>query len=382
MNVSRYQSFADLPPGYARLFDEWSAVSYNYSLPWFQHFVATAMDPDQRVHIIGVEAGDRGKTPLAALATKTGAGSGGWMAPRRLAALSNYYTSLFGPVVDRSRPDRAAILDALVEAFCADRPRWDVVELTPMDPDAPVFAELRSALARHGMVTQPYRAFGNWYLEVGGRSYADYVKGLPSVLRKNIPYYTRKLQKTFQTRLELVTTAEGFDEAIEAYEAVYRQSWKVQEPYPRFVPELARTALKNGWLRLGVVYLDGAPAAAQLWFVHAGIASIFKVSYDERFAKHSVGTVLTGRIMEHVLDIDKVHTVDFLSGDDAYKKHWMSHRRERWGLYAMNTRTARGCLSILRHVGGRTVKSLWNGAAAPAEGGATDTKERSPETDK
>lgn len=381
MHVRLYHSFADLPPGYARLFDEWSGISYNYSLPWFLNFVATAMDPDQRVRIIGVETDDRVRRPLAALATKTAVGSAGWLSPRRLAALSNYYTSLFGPVLDRSRSDQSAIVDAIVGFICAERPRWDVVDLTPMDPDTAVFAHLRNAFARHGMVVQPYRAFGNWYLQVRGRSYADYLKGLPSVLRKNIPYYTRKLHKSFQTRLQLVTTSEGFKEALEAYEVVYRQSWKVLEPYPRFVPELASTALKNGWLRLGVAYLDGVPAAAQLWFVHAGTASIFKVSYDERFAKHSVGTVLTGKIMEHVLDVDKVHTVDFLSGDDAYKKHWMSHRRERWGLYAMNTRTARGWLGIIRHVGGRAVKSLW-GIAHASTGAKTDTTEQNLEADK
>ena len=60
--------------------------------------------------------------------------------------------------------------------------------------------------------------------------------------------------------------------------------------------------------------------------------------------------------MQHVLDVDKVDEVDYLSGDDAYKKDWMSHRRERWGVLAMNPRTIRGALAVVQHLGGRAVK--------------------------
>ena len=35
------------------------------------------------------------------------------------------------------------------------------------------------------------------------------------------------------------------------------------------------------------------------------------------------------KLMRHVIDVDQVREVDFGSGDDAYKKDWMSDRRER-----------------------------------------------------
>jgi len=53
-----------------------------------------------------------------------------------------------------------------------------------------------------------------------------------------------------------------------------------------------------------------------------------------------------------------VTEVDYLSGDDGYKKDWMSQRRERWGILALNPRTPRGVLAIARHVGGRAVKRV------------------------
>lgn len=60
--------------------------------------------------------------------------------------------------------------------------------------------------------------------------------------------------------------------------------------------------------------------------------------------------------MEHVIDVDRVREVDYLTGDDAYKKDWMSHRRERWGIIAMNPRTPHGLITATGHTLRRTVK--------------------------
>ncbi len=40
--------------------------------------------------------------------------------------------------------------------------------------------------------------------------------------------------------------------------------------------------------------------------------------------------------------------IDYLTGDDAYKSAWMSHRRERIGVLACNLRSARGLLAAAR----------------------------------
>ena len=62
-------------------------------------------------------------------------------------------------------------------------------------------------------------------------------------------------------------------------------------------------------------------------------------------------------MLEHALDGDKVSEVDYLTGDDNYKSNWMSHRRERWGIMAFNPASFLGKLSILKHIGGKTVKA-------------------------
>ena len=148
------------------------------------------------------------------------------------------------------------------------------------------------------------------------------------------------------------------ERAISDYGRIYSASWKVPEPYPHFVPGLIRTCAEKGWLRLGLLYVDDQPVAAQVWIIVDHSALIYKLAYDDRHASLSPGTVLTTHLMRHAIDVDKVRIVDYLTGDDPYKRDWMSHRRERWGILALNPRTVGGVLGITEHVGGSMLKKL------------------------
>jgi CelD/BcsL family acetyltransferase involved in cellulose biosynthesis len=148
-------------------------------------------------------------------------------------------------------------------------------------------------------------------------------------------------------QIDIAQAPDDARRALAYYERIYAASWKNPEPHPRFVPSLVEYLAGRGWLRMGCVSLENEPVAAQIWAVKDGIASIFKLAYDERFAQVSAGSVLTAQLMRHVLDVDRVHTVDYLTGDDAYKRDWMSHRRERVGVRAHRRGNWRGQLALL-----------------------------------
>jgi GNAT acetyltransferase-like protein len=358
LHVNRYSGLSLLPSQYSTLFDEASLRSFFLSQTWFQNFEETMVHKSERVRIYGVESSGLDNAPVAALLMRHPKQATGPFAPLRMEGLSNYYSSYFGPVTSQSFENAPEIVQALASALWSDRKMWDVLNLQPLDRSSPIFALLVRAFRDSGMVVQTYFCFGNWYLDLAGRSYAEYFRGLSSVLRKNVPYMTRKLQKTGCARIDLLTTQNGLEKALDDYEKVYKASWKIPEPYPAFIRGLAEKAARSGWLRMGVVYYDDRPAAAQIWIVHARVASIYKVCYDESYSKLSLGTVLTSRLLEYVIDVDRVKVVDYLSGDDAYKRNWMSHRRERWGIAAFNPRSIKGSLQVLRNVGGRSIKRL------------------------
>lgn len=359
MKVKTYPSFKSLPRTYLDLFERGSNESYDSSLPWFLNFAETALDAGDKIRIFGVEDEQVAETAIAGLAMRYRERSRGPFSAAMLSSLSNFYTITFGPLGNASTACSKETFTLLAKTIADEVERWDVVELRPLDPNCPSYENLVSAFQAAGMVVQKYFCFGNWYLTTSGLSYESYFKTLPSVMQNTIKRKTKKLEKTGRSRIEIITGTENLESAISAYEQIYLSSWKRPEPYPRFVAGLIRACAENNWLRMGVIYLDDQPVASQVWIVNSGKASIYKLGQDQRFDEFSAGSILTAKLMEHVLDVDRVNEVDFGSGDDPYKKTWLPQRRERWGILAMNPRTLAGCAGIIRNVGGRMVKRAW-----------------------
>ena len=65
--------------------------------------------------------------------------------------------------------------------------------------------------------------------------------------------------------------------ALDQYEQVYAASWKRSEPYPAFMRRLAAALADAGALRLGLLYVDRHPIAAQLWIVWHGRAILYEL---------------------------------------------------------------------------------------------------------
>ncbi len=350
MRVTAYESLDELPPGCEPLFEEAGISSIFLTLSWYRNLTAHALPEDCRLRIY---VADEGGKVLGVLPMKHGSRRSGPFKGRKLEALANYYSSYFMPLI-ASRDCLQAIVNEIAKE------RWDIVDLHPMPRDAPVFKEVSSAMRNAGVSVQQYYCFGNWYLDVAGRSYSEYSGFLPSKLRNTLKRKAKHFS-TLKSRVEVIKGREGLERAIAAYQKVYRSSWKTDEPYPEFMPGLIRLCAEHGWLRMGLVYMEEEPIAAQLWIVKDGIASIYKLAYDEKFSRLSAGTILTASLMEHVIDVDRVREVDYLAGDEDYKKDWMSHRRERWGLYGCNMRTPRGMgAGMLNRISGYVKRIVWN----------------------
>jgi hypothetical protein len=300
-------------------------------------------------------AGDVGAGPVVCLPVLSG---------QKLTGLSNYYSSLYAPLV-WSTPDmevnpeasEAALWQTLGQAMRQHPARWPVLMFDPLDTQSGFFRHWSMALTQAGYAVDRYFCFGNWYLQVAGRSFAAYSESLPSPLRHSIARGQRRLSRQGAWRVDIQQHPDAsLEAAIADFVTVYEKSWKGPEPNRRFIPALAHMAAAQGWLRLGVLRLDGQAIAAQLWLVKGHKASIFKLAYITGFERFSAGSVLTSALMRHVIDVDQVQEVDYLTGDDAYKRDWMSHRRERWGIVAFDRRTLAGLWAWLRHWVGKKFK--------------------------
>lgn len=317
---------------------------FDQNLPWFELLARTALLSGVRLQLWHATGSDCVVLlPMAASQRQ----SWGY---RRLSTLANYYTSLFSPIGNEHQ--RASSLSAICQRIAQDRPTWDVLDLHPMDPESDDFVVLERELDAVGFLTHRYFCFGNWYLPAQGISFSEYWSGRPSSLRNTAKRKGKAFARGGHGRFEIVRGGVDLEPAISAYQQIYAASWKVPEPHPEFIPGLIRLAATRGWLRLGLAWYDDNPVAAQIWLVVDGRAAIYKLAYDGRYADLSAGTLLTAHLMQHVLDADKVREVDYLIGDEPYKRDWMSHRRERWGIVAYNSRTIRGRIgSVLQTIG-------------------------------
>jgi len=270
-----------------------------------------------------------------------------------LASLSTYYSSLFAPTGEPALITAGACR-AVVQHLRARGSSPGVIDLQPLDAESAFYRFMQDALRAEGWWVDSYFCFGNWHLAVGGRTFEAYYETIPSRLRNTIRRGRKKLDDGGAWSLAVhATPGPALEQAIADFDAIYRKSWKVPEPFPDFVPGLCRTAARLGWLRLGVVRLGDVPIAAQLWLLRDGKALIYKLAYDEEFKRFSAGSVLSADMMRRAIDDERVVDVDYLTGDDGYKADWMSHRRERRGLIGFDARSLQGLASAARHFAGR-----------------------------
>jgi len=334
-----YPNADSLPEDVLSLFADAERQSIDLGAAWYRNYVGTVAgsEPCVRFHVLR-----RGGRAVAVLPVAVRPSRMPWH--RKVASLSNFYSALYAPVLDASVD--AAQLAMLVRAIRKAHAPVASWQFEPMDPTSAAYHTLRSALHLGGLRVNESFCFGNWYLPVD-MNWNDYLAARPGEVRSTVRRMQRKLAHE-GGHVEVVRDASDLARGVAAYQHVYSASWKRQEPFPDFMPGLMETCARRGWLRLGIVWLHGQAIAAQLWIVAYGKAAIYKLAYDAAFKAYSPGTVLTAHLMQEVLGDEQVREIDYLMGDDPYKKHWMTHRRERWRIVAYDSRTVGGLLGWAR----------------------------------
>ena len=315
-----YTDWDQLPESANALFEQAQKDSLFFSRPWYECLTATLDDESMALACVVAE-----NKVLALLPLLKSVGSTGY-------ALKHRYTSLYSLLL--ADADQQQVLACLVEGLI--QLPLNALLLEPVAHDDVRLNNLQYALEAAGYNCDRAFRFYNWFLRVQGQCYVDYMAARPARLRNTIARKARKLEREHGYQIRLFVEDE-VPQMMSDYYAVYNASWKTNEQYASLVDDMVARFSKAGWTRLAVLYINGQPAAAQLWFVHHGKASIFRLSYDQAWKQYSPGSILMSYLMEYVIDIDKAEEVDFLVGNDAYKQDWMSDRRERFAWSCVKT---------------------------------------------
>jgi hypothetical protein len=251
---------------------------------------------------------------------------------RGLRALTAPYTTRFVPFL----PDVSSAhkIGSGLRAVASGR-----VWLDGLDAADACHQALAAGLGRT-MVTATYQGFANWTAPVD--DFAAYWQSRPARLRSTVK------RKAAAAKARFHYLNGNFEAALRDYEAIRAASWKAAEPHPAFLAALVQNLAPV--VRMGLLEIGDRPVAAQIWLVHGGRATIFKLVHRDDTAALSPGTLLTNRMIEACLQREAVRVLDFGRGDDAYKRDWMTARSTRLGVIAADWRRAQGLRSIATEI--------------------------------
>lgn len=316
-----YTDWAQLPESANVLFDKGARESMFFSRPWFENLVATTLENGQSMLLACVVEEDG----ILAILPLIKQGDGNWE------SLSHSYSSLYSILLEQSK--QSEILACLAKGL--SQLPFRSLRLKPFDENDSNVLGLQQAMEALGISCHRGFRFFNWSYPVEGQAFDYYMAKRPGRVRNTIARKQRKLEREQEYEIRLFIE-QDIKQAMSDYNAVLNASWKAKELYGDIMDGLTERFAKLGWLRLAVLYIQNKPAAAQLWFVVHGKASIFRLAYDETWKQYSPGSILTKFLMEYVIDIDKVDDIDFLTGNERYKQDWMSQRKARWEFVCAN----------------------------------------------
>lgn len=266
----------------------------------------------------------------------------------KIRPLSNYYSSVYEPILFCDESQRSEVINDLLEKLKSGF-SWDLFHFGPLSKDGDSFSIIQQVAPKLGLLVKPYFWYENWVLDVANRSFSEYEASLPSQLKNTLRRKYKKLAAKFDYKFEIISDEQKMEQAVSQFEKVYSASWKKPEGIPEFIREFTLEASKLGWSRMGLLYADGDVCAAQLWYIKDGVASIFKLAHDERYKDYSPGSLLTYEMLKYAITVERVKKVDFLIGGDGYKKDWGFKMQERWGLAIFN-KTFLGRALAFRHI--------------------------------
>jgi CelD/BcsL family acetyltransferase involved in cellulose biosynthesis len=301
----------------ASLETEWSELARRRAYPTVfltPDWIRAARKYDRRRQIT-LRVANRGIAALARDEDGTISFAGG--------ELTDYQDILAAP------KDVRFVAEALAEWLAAEytpRIRFDFVPEETATVDA-----TSAALAAAGYEVHVERLVTAPRMELPS-SFDTYVQGLGKKERHEL---RRKLRRLETGRRVVFRFAEEGERVavLDRFVALHRRSRGEKAEFmtgdtERFFRDVAETLSARGWLRLGVLNVDGDDAAVLFGFAYEGTLALYNAAYDPNLAALSVGIACAAYAIRAAIS-EGLRTYDFLRGDEPYKydlggtDHWL-----------------------------------------------------------
>lgn len=335
--VTDYQGLLELEPVWSRLVDEAGAdqpfLHHEWVRAWWECFGA-----GKELRILVVKAG-REPVAIAPLMLSKRRLYGSDV--RHLEFIWNVYAERFDVLVGARRQEAYR---AIWTYLSSQKTRWDVLRLQQVPEGSTTLEEFPRLAAQHGCRVGLWRSGDSPYVPLSG-TWERYVKGLPSKHRSNLRNRLKRLGQLGEVSLEIVSSTEHLDHALEDGFRLEAAAWKGQAGTAirarpeacRFYTRLAQAAARRGSLRLSFLTLDGQRIAFGYYLQYGNKLYLLKPGYDPRFAPYSPSNLLCYLVLRDAFERG-IAELDFLAAADPWKLDWTSAVRPHYWLYVFADR--------------------------------------------
>lgn len=226
------------------------------------------------------------------------------------------YAPLSTPLVDRGHV-RAAI-SAFLDHVMADGngPRFLMQRFARAD--GPVHMAMLKEFEARGLALRTYGAHARAALRAGvdGRSYLE--QSVPAKRRKELRRQRARLDEQGTLRFELVEDAQELAFAVRDFLILEAKGWKgrrgsamaLDPALAEFCKSALARMVEHGECCVVRLSLDSRPIASAILLQSGGQGWLWKIAYDEAYARYSPGVLLVTELTERMLDADRLYLVD------------------------------------------------------------------------
>jgi CelD/BcsL family acetyltransferase involved in cellulose biosynthesis len=160
------------------------------------------------------------------------------------------------------------------------------------------------------------------FVELAGSDWDAFLASRSRNFRKGLWRMQRRLAEQGETTFRLADEA-GLERDLHTLRDLHGKRWGPDSIFlsrqsVRFHERFARLALERGWLRLGILSLDGRPIASTYGWLVGDRFSEYQRGYDPALGRFGPGKLVMAEMMRSVGD-EGAAIFDQLLGDERYK---------------------------------------------------------------
>jgi hypothetical protein len=212
----------------------------------------------------------------------------------------------------------------------AESKKWDIIDLTDLRDTSPSIDYLSSYASHRGLMVKKNPSFIHPFIPIPV-SWEEYLQSLSTKTRRNVRYYTRKLEERFGCRYQLIEEGKNIEKIMNILVEWLRLRWEHTDDYwsnfRDFHLKLAHELAQKRRLQIDTLTIDKQFIAISYGFKYAKIKYGYAIAFDPKWSNYSPGTVLLGKIIKQAI-AENLSEFDTLRLDKSHYKLKLSSQKE------------------------------------------------------